>query len=203
MSTVTKHIGPQLQFCLSKILSLINSFTFPNRKVYNRDVKKKQQELFDHVQKFISDNSITCPETIYQTDRIQLTLSEFCEKCCMIVGYSRLEEFKERSQNWMNATVHLSMSWQIEAHPEVEELVRLIREQPVGILRYIKTVFDEGTINWIILLTKALGAGPLIPEEDKGKVRKLAIHWQNWLEAGEHAILYHLEKEKANEHTSI
>lgn len=158
----------------------------------------KQQELFNYVQNFITENNITCAESIYQRDSISLTLSEFCEKCCEFVGYSRLEEFKERVTKWQSETAHLSSPTQIESHPEFKQLVELVKEHPVEIIRFIKVNFREGTTYWIQLLFKALGAGPIIPEKDQGEVTKLADHWIKWLNVGEHAVLYFLRKERTN-----
>ena len=48
--------------------------------------------LYEEVQKFITDNQITCSETIYQTDRVIVNAYEFLQRICEIVGYCELEE---------------------------------------------------------------------------------------------------------------
>lgn len=52
----------------------------------------KKDELWERCQKFISDQGITVPETIYQTDRIILNACELIEDICDIVGYKERED---------------------------------------------------------------------------------------------------------------
>jgi hypothetical protein len=47
--------------------------------------------LYEEVEKFIAENQITCPETIYQSDRVNVEALEFIERLCEIVGYCELE----------------------------------------------------------------------------------------------------------------
>ena len=49
-------------------------------------------KLYALCKKFIEDNEITCPETIYQTDRVSLNALEFIEQVCENVGYARVED---------------------------------------------------------------------------------------------------------------
>lgn len=49
-------------------------------------------KLVAHVRKFIADNSITCPETIYQTDRVVEHSYAFIEGCAKIVGYAAVDD---------------------------------------------------------------------------------------------------------------
>jgi len=49
-------------------------------------------KLYALCKQFIADNEITCPETIYQTDRVSLNALEFIEKLCENVGYAREDE---------------------------------------------------------------------------------------------------------------
>lgn len=44
-------------------------------------------QLHDICQKFIQDNSITCPESIYQNDRVIEKAYKFIEQICENVGY--------------------------------------------------------------------------------------------------------------------
>ena len=48
--------------------------------------------LYALCKRFIDDNGITCPETIYQTDRVVLNALEFIEHVCENVGYARVED---------------------------------------------------------------------------------------------------------------
>lgn len=43
-------------------------------------------------EKFIRDNSITCPETICQSDRVIMNAYEFIEQICENVGYCEVDE---------------------------------------------------------------------------------------------------------------
>ena len=43
--------------------------------------------LMEVCQKFITDNQITCPETIYQTDHVIANAYKLIEDICDIVGY--------------------------------------------------------------------------------------------------------------------
>jgi hypothetical protein len=47
----------------------------------------KQKELFQFVESFVKQHKISCPESIYQNDELQLGAPEFMEKCVNIVGY--------------------------------------------------------------------------------------------------------------------
>lgn len=38
--------------------------------------------------RFIADQEITCPETIYQTDRVIENAPEFIEQICELIGYA-------------------------------------------------------------------------------------------------------------------
>lgn len=38
---------------------------------------------------FISDNHISCPETVYQTDRVSNNSLEFIEEICNLVGFCK------------------------------------------------------------------------------------------------------------------
>ena len=49
-------------------------------------------KLYALCKRFIADNEITCPETIYQTDRVSLNALEFIEQVCENVGYARVED---------------------------------------------------------------------------------------------------------------
>src|SRR5579872_5722230 len=51
-------------------------------------VTNKKQELWDLCQKFIKDNTITCAETIGQTDHVIENAYDFIEEICQIVGYN-------------------------------------------------------------------------------------------------------------------
>lgn len=55
----------------------------------------KEQQLFELCKKFIEDQSISCAETIYQTDWVIENAYEFIEDICDIVGYDNSEEDDE------------------------------------------------------------------------------------------------------------
>ena len=44
------------------------------------------------VKKFIKENEIHCPETIYQCDWVAQNALEFIEELCDIVGYENLDD---------------------------------------------------------------------------------------------------------------
>ncbi len=52
----------------------------------------KEEELFAMCKKFIEDQHIWCPETIYQSDRVIENAYEFIERVCNIVGYVKDED---------------------------------------------------------------------------------------------------------------
>lgn len=54
-----------------------------------------EEQLKQIVEKFIINNSITCPETIYQTDRVIINSYEFIEELCNVVGYLQIEDEDE------------------------------------------------------------------------------------------------------------
>jgi len=45
------------------------------------------RKLVEHCEQFIQDQSISCAETVYQTDRVIENAYEFVEGVCDIVGY--------------------------------------------------------------------------------------------------------------------
>lgn len=49
-------------------------------------------ELLNLCMRFIEDNKISCPETIYQSDRVIENAYEFIHEICELVGYSELDE---------------------------------------------------------------------------------------------------------------
>lgn len=51
-----------------------------------------QKQLWETCQKFIQDLGISCPESVYQSDRVSLNSLEFIEKVCGIVGYVQIQE---------------------------------------------------------------------------------------------------------------
>lgn len=51
----------------------------------------KKSELWNLCQKFISEQAITCPETIYQTDRVMENAAELIEEICELIGYAPRE----------------------------------------------------------------------------------------------------------------
>lgn len=51
------------------------------------DNMMKEDKLWKLCEKFIEDNDILCPETIYQTDWVIENAYKFIEKICDIVGY--------------------------------------------------------------------------------------------------------------------
>lgn len=54
--------------------------------------EEKKQLLWEHCQKFIKDNRISCAETIYQCDWVIEKAYEFVEGACDIVGYHEYED---------------------------------------------------------------------------------------------------------------
>ena len=53
---------------------------------------KIEKQLLSLCQKFILENEISCPENIYQSDRVILNSQEFIEKICELVGYAEVNE---------------------------------------------------------------------------------------------------------------
>ena len=51
----------------------------------------KRDTLFELCRDFIMKQEISCPETIYQTDRVIQNAYEFIERVCNVVGYAEGE----------------------------------------------------------------------------------------------------------------
>ena len=49
-------------------------------------------ELFDLCKDFIRESEISCPETIYDRDSLQLQCLELLEQICDLIGYHEDEE---------------------------------------------------------------------------------------------------------------
>lgn len=58
-------------------------------------MQERYEALFDLCQKFIRENRISCPETIYQMDHVIEHACEFIHDVCEIVGYAPSEEDEE------------------------------------------------------------------------------------------------------------
>ena len=51
-----------------------------------------RDELLQVCMDFIRENGISCPEVIYQSDRIILNSQDFIKRICDVVGYYDVEE---------------------------------------------------------------------------------------------------------------
>lgn len=59
----------------------------------------KEQELFDLCGRFVAEQQISCPEAVYQTDRVIENAYELIESICDIVGYYKYpDEIEEEEQ---------------------------------------------------------------------------------------------------------
>jgi hypothetical protein len=54
--------------------------------------QEKKDALFAMVQKFVADNGITCPESIYQRDSLVIKASVFMESAVEIVGFAESDD---------------------------------------------------------------------------------------------------------------
>lgn len=54
--------------------------------------QEKAEAVLAIVDLFIGDNDITCPEAIYQSDRVIQNAYEFIESLCDVAGYADFEE---------------------------------------------------------------------------------------------------------------
>lgn len=57
-----------------------------------QEIKDASERLFEFVQSYIENHKISCPESIHQSDEINLDAPHFMEKCCEIVGFFHKEE---------------------------------------------------------------------------------------------------------------
>lgn len=58
-------------------------------------MSSSQQSLWELCQKFITDQTISCPEAICQCDRVMENAYDFIEAICGIVGYYEREDDNE------------------------------------------------------------------------------------------------------------
>jgi hypothetical protein len=54
--------------------------------------EKDMTELYKICLEFIEKQKITCPETIYQSDRVIRNAYEFIQEICEVVGYAKYKE---------------------------------------------------------------------------------------------------------------
>lgn len=54
---------------------------------------EKESRVIELVKKFIEDNKITSPETIYQTDRVWEAAPDLVKDLCDIVGYQQCYDY--------------------------------------------------------------------------------------------------------------
>lgn len=55
--------------------------------LFNQTETEKKNKLWELCKKFVADNKISCPETIYQCDWVAENSSELVEKIAELVGY--------------------------------------------------------------------------------------------------------------------
>lgn len=58
----------------------------------NKSTTTRQERLWKHCAKFIEAQEISCPETVYQSDRVIENAYDFIEGVCKIVGYAEFED---------------------------------------------------------------------------------------------------------------
>jgi hypothetical protein len=56
-------------------------------------------ELFDLCKDFIKENEISCAETIYDRDSLQLQCLELLEQICDLIGYHEDEDLEEYEED--------------------------------------------------------------------------------------------------------
>jgi hypothetical protein len=59
------------------------------QKVYvqTEEMREASECLYEFVQNYIENHKISCPESIHQSDELNLDAPHFMQKCCEIVGY--------------------------------------------------------------------------------------------------------------------
>lgn len=62
------------------------------REFCRNDVKDPRNVLWEVCQQFINQYEVSCPENIYQSDRVVLNAQQFIEEICNIVGYAEVKE---------------------------------------------------------------------------------------------------------------
>jgi hypothetical protein len=55
-------------------------------------IMKPKDKLWKLCEKFVKDNTISCPETIHQCDWVSENSPELVQAICEIVGYHKYEE---------------------------------------------------------------------------------------------------------------
>jgi len=85
----------------------------------------QKEQLFSLAQKFILDNKIECPETIYQCDHVILNARELIEKMCEIVGYYEDNKLRELSKTLRENTKKINKSWIVCGNPDPELIKQL------------------------------------------------------------------------------
>ena len=55
----------------------------------------KQEQLWALCEKFIKDQTVSCPESICQCDRVMENAYDFIEDICDLVGYHKYEDEDE------------------------------------------------------------------------------------------------------------
>lgn len=61
--------------------------------------KQQLEALWEHCERFITDQKIGCAESVYQTDRVITNAYEFIEGVCDIVGYYEDEDDDEDDED--------------------------------------------------------------------------------------------------------
>ena len=88
------------------------------------------------------------------------------------------QRFQKLAKQWQRETAHLSLATPMAQHPAYREIVGMGKEVVPLILAELRRRPDH----WFIALEEITGEMP-IPEEDWGKLSRMAAAWIAWGEA--------------------
>lgn len=87
-------------------------------------------------------------------------------------------EFEKLAAQWTAGTGGLSSTTQIERHPAGQAIIAAGQ----AVVPYLLTELrKQPSVRWLTALYRITGAQP-VPEEDYGRIYKMAEHWLVWAE---------------------
>lgn len=91
------------------------------------------------------------------------------------------ERFRELVKQWMEETQHLSSITEISTHPSYQQIIGM----GPAVLPILLRELEKHPNHWFWALRAITGHNP-VPDEDRGRVKKMATRWLEWAAANGH-----------------
>jgi hypothetical protein len=147
-----------------------------------KEEEKKEQEVHEYARK-LAEKAVALEAAISQASKIAehaLRLQkaqEQAERKVKEANHELEEQFYALAQQWRNETAHLSLASEQANNFAYHQIIGMGEKVLPLIFRELR----ETTSDWFWALRAiARDKAPVIPPEDKGKVRRIAEIWMEW-----------------------